>query len=167
MRGALRVVAIAIAISVFGTIGIYTMSAPRIYFAMAKDGIFFKQLAYVHPRFQTPANAMIVQAVWAILLLLFWGTFSNLITYVTFMDIAFMGLGGLCVFVFRFKRKDAERPYKTWGYPFVPAVFVSISFAFVMNTLVQRPTQAIAGLIVLGLGILMFFIFKNRKLSAN
>jgi len=162
-----RLVAIAIAISVFGTIGIYTMSAPRIYFAMAKDGIFFKQLAFVHPRFQTPANAMIVQAVWAILLLLFWGTFSNLITYVTFMDIAFMGLGGLCVFVFRFNRKEAERPYKTWGYPLVPAIFVSISFAFVLNTLVQRPTQAIAGLIVLGLGILMFFVFKNRRSSAN
>lgn len=162
-----RLVAIAIAISVFGTIGIYTMSAPRIYFAMAKDGIFFKQLAYVHPRFQTPVNAMIVQAVWAILLLLFWGTFSNLITYVTFMDIAFMGLAGLCVIIFRIQRKQTERPYRVWGYPIVPAVFISISFAFVLNTLVERPTQAIAGLIVFALGIIVFYLLKKNRSSAN
>ena len=88
-----QLVAVAIAISIFGTIAIYTMSAPRIYFAMAEDGLFFKSLSKVHSRFHTPANAMIIQAVWAILLLLFWGTFSNLITYVTFMDIAFMEIG--------------------------------------------------------------------------
>lgn len=162
-----QLVAIAIGISVFGTIGIYTMSAPRIYFAMAKDGIFLKQLALVHPRFRTPANAMIVQAVWAILLLLFWGTFKNLITYVTFMDILFMGLAGASIFIFRLKRKEAERPYKTWAYPIVPFIFVSISAAFVVNTLIERPIQALAGLALTGLGILVFLIFKKRNTSPN
>ncbi|MBK7872765.1 MAG: amino acid permease [Saprospiraceae bacterium] len=158
-----KLVAIAIAISIFGTIGIYTMSAPRIYFAMAQDGIFFKQLAFVHPRFRTPAYAMITQAVWAILLLLFWGTFSNLITYVTFMDILFMGLAGACVFVFRAKRKEVERPYRTFAYPIVPLIFVGISAAFVINTLIQRPTQALAGLALTALGILVFWLFKMPK----
>lgn len=156
-----QLVAIAIAVSIFGTIGIYTMSAPRIYFAMARDGIFFKSLAKVHPRFQTPAVAMIVQAAWAILLLLFWGTFSDLITYVTFMDIAFMTLAGVCVFVFRFRRPDAERPYQVAGYPWIPLIFVLVSGAFVINTLIQRPVQALAGLLFLGLGILVFFLYRR------
>ncbi|MCB0594531.1 MAG: amino acid permease [Lewinellaceae bacterium] len=156
-----KLVAVAIAISIFGTIGIYTMSAPRIYFAMAKDGIFFEGLAFVHPRFHTPSNAMLLQAGWAILLLLFWGTFSELITYVTFMDIAFMALAGLSVFVFRRKRPEAERPYRTWGYPAVPGIFVLISSAFVANTLVQRPVQALAGLAFLLLGIGAFYLFRS------
>ncbi len=157
-----KMVAVAIAISIFGTISIYTMSAPRIYFAMAKDGIFFQQLAIVHPRFRTPLNAMLVQAFWAIALLIFWGTFSNLITYVTFMDIAFMAIGGGAIFVLRIKKPDAERPYRVWGYPLIPAIFVGISTAFVINTLVQRPVQAMAGLIFTVIGLLMFYLFKKE-----
>lgn len=162
-----QAVAIAITISIFGTIGIYTMSAPRIYFAMSKDGIFFKQLAYVHPRFQTPTNAMLVQAVWAILLLLFWGTFSNLITYVTFMDILFMGLAGASVFIFRKKRSAEARPYKTWGYPVVPLIFVGISAAFVLNTLIERPRQAIAGILLTLFGLIIFWLINRSKSSAQ
>lgn len=156
-----KLMAVAIAISIFGTIGIYTMSAPRIYFAMARDGIFFRQLAEVHPRFHTPAAAMILQAVWAIILLMAWGTFSGLITYVTFMDIAFMALAGFSVFTFRRKLPHTERPYRTWGYPVVPGIFVLISSAFVVNTLIERPLQAWAGLGLLALGVLVFFLFKR------
>ncbi|MCB9266749.1 MAG: amino acid permease [Lewinellaceae bacterium] len=156
-----RLVAVAIAISIFGTIGIYTMSAPRIYFAMAKDGVFFEGLAYIHPRFHTPSSAMLLQAGWAILLLLFWGTFSELITYVTFMDIAFMALAGMSVFVFRKTRPGLERPYRAWGYPFIPGIFVLISSAFVVNTLIQRPVQAFAGLAFLLLGIGAYFLFRS------
>ncbi len=156
-----KIVAIAIAVSIFGTIGIYTMSAPRIYFAMARDGIFFEELSFVHPRFHTPSNAMLLQAGWAILLLLFWGTFSELITYVTFMDIAFMALAGFSVFVFRRKLPGVERPYRTWGYPVIPGIFVLISSAFVVNTLIRRPVQAIAGLAFLLLGIGAFYLFRS------
>ncbi len=158
-----QLVAVAIAISIFGTIGIYTMSAPRIYFAMARDGLFFRQLAYVHPRYQTPVNAMAAQAVWAVLLLLFWGTFSDLITYVTFMDIAFMALAGAAVFVFRRRRPELARPYRVAAYPWVPLVFVGISGAFVVNTLIQRPAQAAAGLLFLGVGVVVYGVFKRRR----
>ncbi|PHN01449.1 APC family permease [Flavilitoribacter nigricans] len=166
INGGGKIVAIAIAISVFGTISIYTMSAPRIYYAMAQDGVFFKELANVHPRFRTPTTAMYIQALWAILLLLFWGTFENLITYVTFMDIAFMALAGASVIVFRRRMPDADRPYRTWGYPVVPAIFILISTAFVINTLIQQPKQAIAGLVVLGLGWIVFTLVRFRRNEA-
>lgn len=162
-----KLVAIAIAISIFGTIGIYTMSAPRIYFAMANDGIFFQELSFIHPRFHTPSNAMLLQAGWAILLLLFWGAFSELITYVTFMDIAFMALAGFSVFIFRRKMPGAERPYRTWGYPVVPGIFVLISSAFVVNTLIQRPVQAVAGLLFLLLGIGAYYLFRSLNGSKH
>ncbi|MDV7396462.1 amino acid permease, partial [Arthrospira platensis SPKY1] len=102
------------------------------------DGIFFRHLARVHPRFQTPVNAMVVQALWAICLLFVWGSYANLFTYVTFMDIIFMTMAGVSIFIFRKKLPRLERPYKTLGYPVVPAIFVLISGAFVLNTLVER-----------------------------
>ena len=158
-----KAVAVAIALSIFGTISIYTMSAPRIYFAMAEDGIFFKQLAYVHPRWRTPVVAMLVQVIWAIAVLLFFqGFFDKIITFVTFMDIAFMGLAGAAVFVFRRNKKDAERPVRAWGYPWVPAVFVAISAAFALNTLLERPEQALPGLGLLAVGAGVFWVLKRR-----
>ena len=158
-----QIVAIAIAISIFGTIAIYTMSAPRIYFAMAKDGIFFNGLAKIHPRFNTPANAMLLQAGWAIVLLLFWGTFADLITYVTFMDIVFMALAGASIFIFRRTHADQPRPYKTIAYPIIPGIFVLISSAFVVNTLIQRPVQALVGLGLLLIGVFVFKHFKKKQ----
>ncbi|MEM1321653.1 MAG: amino acid permease [Bacteroidota bacterium] len=157
-----KLVAVIIAISIFGTIGIYTMTAPRIYYAMARDGIFFKQLAEVHPRFRTPVNAMVIQAVWAVLLLLFWGTFYKLITYVTFMDIAFMTMAGVSVIIFRQKLKDTERPYKVVAYPVVPLIFISISGAFVISTIIQQPTESGAALILLALGVLAYQFFEKQ-----
>ena len=157
-----KLVAIAIAISIFGTIGIYTMSAPRIYFAMARDGLFFKQLAYIHPRFKTPVIAMLVQAVWAIVLLLFWQTFHDLITYVTFTDIAFMTLGAISVFVFRKKRPNIERPYRAWGYPFVPLIFIIICGAFVINTLIWEPMQTLSAVVILLVGLGVYWMIKRK-----
>jgi len=163
-----QAVAIGIALSIFGTISIYTMSAPRIYFAMAADGIFFKQLAYVHPRWRTPVVAMLVQVVWAIALLLFFqGFFDQIITFVTFMDIAFMGLAGAAIFVLRYKRKDAERPVRAWGYPVIPLIFILISAAFAVNTLMERPDQALPGLGLLGVGVLVFWGIKRGRGKAD
>jgi APA family basic amino acid/polyamine antiporter len=159
-----KAVAVAIALSIFGTISIYTMSAPRIYFAMAADGIFFKQLAFVHPRWRTPVTAMLVQVVWAVAVLVFFrGLFDQIITFVTFMDIAFMGLAGAAVFVFRRKNPAAERPVRTWGYPVVPLIFVLISAAFALNTLLERPQQALPGLGLLGAGVVVYVAFKKKR----
>ncbi len=159
-----QLVAIGITISVFGTIAIYTMSAPRIYYAMAEDGVFFKGLSRIHPKYKTPVNAMILQAVWAILLLLFWGSFGDLIKYVTFMDIIFMGLAGLSLFVLRFKKPDLERPIKVFAYPFIPAFFVIISFLFVLYVFFDDSTQeqAVAGMVVLGCGVLVYKVFQHK-----
>ena len=161
-----KAVAVAIALSIFGTISIYTMSAPRIYFAMAKDGIFFQQLAYVHPRWRTPVVAMLVQVVWALAVLLYFrGLFDQIITFVTFLDIAFMGLAGAAVFVLRRKQKDTPRPVRAWGYPLVPLVFVLISAAFAVNTLLERPAQALPGLGLLLIGVVVFWGLKSQRLK--
>jgi APA family basic amino acid/polyamine antiporter len=156
-------IAIVIAISVFGTAGIFALSTPRIYYAMAADGIFFRKLAEVHPRFRTPANAILLQSGWAVILLLFWGTFEDVITYVVFMDWVFFGLAGAAVFVLRRTRKDAERPYRTFGYPVTPAIFVGISIWFVINTLIERPLHAWVGLIFTLVGIGVYYVFKRRS----
>jgi APA family basic amino acid/polyamine antiporter len=156
-------IAIIIAISTLGTALIYTLSAPRIYFAMAEDGLFFKQIAHVHPRYQTPVNAVLIQFAWAIVLLLIWGTFEEVITYVTFTDWIFFTMTAFTVFLFRIRNKDMNRPVKTFGYPVTPLIFIIISFLFVLNTLIEKPAQAGAGLVllVLGLGVYLFFKRKN------
>lgn len=157
-------VAIVITISIFGTIGIYTMTAPRIYFAMARDGIFFQKLAWIHPKWKTPVFAMGIQVIWAIIILVFYeGFFDKIITYVTFMDIVFMTLAGVAVFIFRKKRPDAERPIKTWGYPFIPLIFVSISTAFLIAVMMGEETvnQALVGLGVLGSGVVVYYLYQK------
>ena len=158
-----KLIALVIAISVFGTAGIFALSTPRIYYAMAEDGIFFRKLADVHPRFRTPANAILLQSAWAIVLLLFWGTFEDVITYVVFMDWVFFGLAGAAVFVLRRTRRDAERPYRTFGYPVTPAIFVGISIWFVINTLIERPLHAWVGLIFTLVGVGVYYVFKRRS----
>ena len=157
-----KIVAAIICISIFGTISFYTMSAPRIYQAMAADGIFFQKLSKIHPKYGTPANAMIFQAVWAMVLLIAWGTFHDLITYVAFADLSFMLLAGFAVFVFR-KRALENDGYKVPWYPVIPILFVVATAAFVLNTLIERPLQSGAGLLLLVIGLPLYFYFKKSK----
>jgi basic amino acid/polyamine antiporter, APA family len=157
-----KAVAIAIALSIFGTISIYTMSAPRIYYAMAQDGIFFKQLATVHPRWRTPVFAMLTQVVWALAVLLFFrGFFDRIITFVTFMDALFFALAGASIFIFRKTQPDVARPYRAWGYPVVPFLFVALQSTFAFNILLQRPEQALPGLALMGLGVGVYWRFRK------
>ncbi len=158
-----NLVAILIVISVFGSIGIYTLTAPRVYFAMARDKVFFKRLAYLHPRYKTPVFAIMIQSVWAIVLVLFWGTFENLITYVVFMDWIFLILGAISVIIFRYSRREVQRPYKTSWYPVTPLVFIIISTWFVYNTVAQKPVQAVAALIILGIGVPIYWFFQRSE----
>jgi APA family basic amino acid/polyamine antiporter len=161
------IIAAAIFVSTFGTTGIYTLTAPRIYYAMATDGLFFRRAAEVHTRFHTPAFSILLQSLWAIVLILFWGTFESLISYVVFIDWIFFGLTGACVFVLRRKKPAAERPYRTLGYPITPAIFVGIAAWFVVNTLLQKPAQAWAGLAFLGAGVPIYFFWKKKLTSTD
>ena len=156
-------ISVMIALSAFGTVGICLYSVPRIFHALADDGLFFRSFTRVHPRFRTPANAIIFQAAWAIFLLLFWGTFANIITYLVFMDMIFMLMTGASVIILRAKRKDLVRPYKTIGYPVTPLIFILISFFFLVNTLIQKPVQAYAAIICMLLGLPFYFYFKRNK----
>jgi basic amino acid/polyamine antiporter, APA family len=162
-----KLIAAMIATSTLGTTIVYSLSAPRIYFAMARDGVFFKKLAEVHPRFATPAYAIGAQTVWAVFLLLFWGTFENLIEYVTFMDWIWLMLVGTTIFVFRKKLPQAERGYRTIGYPVTPIIFIAICIWFVAFTLFQKPVQAGAGILVILAGLVAYHLFKRNPKSVR
>jgi len=152
-----------IAISTFGTIGIYTLSTPRIYYAMAEDGLFFRSIAKVHPVFRTPVNAIIVQSVWSVVLLLFWGTLENLITYTVSVEWIFFTLAAIGIFIFRKKLKNADRPYKTFGYPVTPLIFIVINTWFVINIMINKPLHMLIGFCFLILGVPFFLFFKKRN----
>ncbi len=156
-------IAILIAISTFGTMSIYTLSTPRIYYAMAQDGLFFKSLSKLHPTYHTPANAILVQSIWAICLLLLWGTFEKLITYVVFVDWIFFFLAAASIYIFRKRKADTERSYKTLGYPITPFIFLAIVAWFVINTLIEKPVQSVAGLALLLAGVPLYYYFKRGK----
>jgi len=152
-----------IAISTFGTIGIYTLSAPRIYYAMAEDGLFFKGIAKVHPKFRTPVNAIIIQSVWSVILLLFWGTLENLITYTVSVEWIFYTLAAAGIFIFRRKLRNTDRPYKTFGYPVTPLIFIIINIWFIINITINKPLHMAIGFCFLLLGVPFFLYFKRKN----
>ena len=164
LLGGGKLVAIGITISIFGTIGIYTMSAPRIYYAMAKDGIFFNFLAKVHPKYKTPYLAMLFQCGWAIILILVLKDFHSLITFATFMDILFMALATSTIFIFR-RRKQSDRPaYLLNLYPLIPILYLIVTIAFVINAVIHiEGVSVIGGLIILFLGIPVYLFFRKNK----
>jgi APA family basic amino acid/polyamine antiporter len=151
-----------IAVSTFGTIGIYTLSAPRIYYAMADDGLFFRSIARVHSRFRTPVNAIIAQSVWSVLLLLFWGTLENLITYTVSVEWIFFTLAASGIFIFRRKYRDAERAYRAIFYPVTPLIFILINTWFLFNIMINKPLHMAVGAGFLLLGI-PFYLYFSKK----
>ncbi len=156
-------IAVLIAVSTFGTALAGTLTGPRIYFAMAEDGLFFKGLSRIHPKYNTPVNAILSQGAWAIVLLLVWGTFEAVITYVVFLDWIFFLLTAGIVILFRLKRRDDFRPFKTPLYPVTPILFVLTSTLFIVNTLIQSPVSAGAGLGLLILGSPLYLYFKRMN----
>jgi len=156
-------IALLIALSTFGTALVGTLTGPRIYFAMAQDGSFFKGLSSIHQKYNTPVNAILTQGAWAIILLLVWGTFKAVITYVVFIDWIFFMLTAYIVILFRIKRRDVFRPYKTPLYPFTPILFILTSTLFIVNTLIRNPIYAGAGLGLLFLGLPFYLYFKRMK----
>jgi APA family basic amino acid/polyamine antiporter len=149
------VVAATIAASALGTAGIFTLTAPRVYWAMAERGLFFRGVGDLHPVWRTPVRAIVLQTAWAIVLVLAWGTFEGLISYVLFVDWIFFGLTGAAVFVMR-RRHGRPEGYRVPGYPVVPLLFVGVAAWFLVSTLIEQPLQAVAGAVLLGLGVPVF-----------
>ena len=162
--GAGTLIAAAIVISMFGAANGITLTAPRVYYAMARDGIFFKRLAEVHPRFGTPALAVISSSVWAAVLALS-GTFEQLLTYVVFAGWIFYALGGISLLLYRRSRPDAARPFRVPGYPWTPILFVLSAAAIVVNTLFAQPKQALLGLGVVLLGTPAYYVWNRERRS--
>lgn len=147
-----RLITAAVLVSTFGCISSTILYAARIYLPMAEDGVFFPALARIHPRHRTPSASILAQGLWSVLLT-FSGSYEQLYTYVVFAVVLFHGLTGTAVLVLRRTRPDAPRPYRTWGYPFVPIVFVVAMMAMAANTLVEKPKESLFGLAILALGL--------------
>ena len=150
--GAAKLVTLVILVSIFSAANGLALTVPRMYFAMARDGVFFRALADVHPRFGTPALAVAASAAWAMLLAVS-GTFEQLFTYVVFASWIFAALAAGSVFVLRRRRPDAARPFRVPGYPVTPALFIAAAAAIVGNTILARPVQALIGLGVVATGV--------------
>ncbi len=159
-------ISLAIIVSTFGTAGIYTLSAPRIYYAMAEDGVFFKKVAYVHPKYRTPTYAIMFQSAWVIVLLMS-GNFLQLITYAIFADWIFFALTAASVLVFRKKLPGIDRPYRTLGYPYTTLFFVIVASLFVVNTVVSAPLQSLAGLAFISLGVPVYYYWKQKSAASD
>ncbi|MBK8845868.1 MAG: amino acid permease [Bacteroidetes bacterium] len=152
---------ILIAGSVFGTISIYTLSSPRIYYAMANDGLFFQSIARIHPRTHAPVNAILLQAAIAVVILLFWKTFSDIISYVVFVDFMFLSLTAAGVFILR--KKYLKTKPTTFANSLVPVLFIACSCFMLFYTLTERWQNAVAGLVLLAVGIAFYFVMKKKK----
>jgi APA family basic amino acid/polyamine antiporter len=159
-EGAGRLVTAAVMMSAFGCIGSTILYSTRTYLPMARDGVFFKSLAVVHPKWHTPAACILAQGAWTVLLTIS-GTYEALYTYVVVVLFLFHAATGIAVFVLRVRRPEWPRPYKVTGYPFVPAVFVLTSLAFVLNSLIERPTESLFGFGITLLGVPAFLYWSR------
>jgi basic amino acid/polyamine antiporter, APA family len=175
-----RFIALGITISTLGFLSQCVLTAPRVYFAMAKDGLFFRSVAWVDPRHHVPAVAILLQAVAAIVIAMT-GRYEQILNYVVSMDFIFFGLTATCLFAFRRRdamarpaagasaagaRPDGSRPFRVPGHPFTTIVFIAISWFVVANTIVKYPGNTLAGMGILLAGIPIYFFWRRRGHSA-
>ena len=156
------ILAVVAIISLAAGLNAWTFAGPRIYYAMARDGVFFPAAAQVHPKFKTPHTSIIAQALWTSILILT-GSLDALANYVGFAIILFAGIAVAAVFVLRAREPNAPRPYKTLGYPIAPAIFVLTSLAIVLNALYRDPRQFGLGLLVIASGIPLYLWLTRRR----
>jgi APA family basic amino acid/polyamine antiporter len=157
------IVSLGMALSMLVTLNGTIMSGARVPYAAARDGYFFPKLAKVHPRFHTPSAAIVVQALLSILLLLLGANFKQLFSLAIFAEWLFYMITGSTLFVFRVREPGMERPYRTWGYPFVPAIFVIVAAAFLCYTFADNWPNSGYGLLVILAGIPLFGYFSWRR----
>jgi APA family basic amino acid/polyamine antiporter len=155
---ALSLMAGVMMLSSWGSLQTSILGTARIPFAMARDGLFFKSLARVSRKTHVPVIALVVQAVWAAVLALS-GTFDQLTDLAIFAFWLFYGMVTAAVFVFRVREPDAPRPYRTWGYPVVPALFVLVTIYLIIFTIKNAPLQSLFGLLIIALGLPVYWYF--------
>lgn len=147
-----------------GSISAMVLAGPRVYFAMARDGVFFSAAARVHPTFRTPWVAIAAQGLWSSLLVVS-GTFDQLLTYTGIAVVLFAAIAVLSLFVLRARDRTAARPFSAWGYPWAPALFVLAGAAIVVNAILERPRTTAAGLLIMAAGLPLYYLMRRRKAS--
>ncbi len=147
--------------STFGALNGIVLTGPRVYFAMARDGLTFQWLASVHPRYGTPHRAIIVQAIWSSVLVAT-GTYRQLFTRVIYTEWIFFALMALGIYILR-RRPDYTPDYRMWGYPVTPAVFAASSFVIVANQIVSDPTESAIGLLLVLAGLPVYALWVRRR----
>jgi APA family basic amino acid/polyamine antiporter len=153
-----------IAISCFSAAATCTLSGARVYLAMAQDGVFFKRMAVIHPKWRTPAFSLTGQGIWAAALTLS-GRYDQLYTYVIYGMVLSYTLTVIGMFLLRWKRPDIPRPYRCTGYPWLPAIYVLIGAAWTLNTIITRPTQAFWGTAIVLIGVPGYLYWKRSNLT--
>jgi APA family basic amino acid/polyamine antiporter len=156
--------AVAILISTFGCCNGLILSGARVYYAMARDGLFFKSTGVVHPKYHTPKNALIVQGIWTCILCLS-GTYGQLLDYIIFAVLVFYILTIAGLFVLRRTRPQAERPYRAIGYPVLPAIYIVMALFIDIVLLRYKPQYTWPGLIIVLLGIPVYFVWSRRSVA--
>ena len=160
------IIAFIILFSITGATNQIFLCSPRVYFAMARDGLFFKNIARIHPRFLTPHVSIFALAGWSAILSLS-GTFEQLFTYVIFGQWIFFGLTVAAVMILRRKRPDIPRPYKTRGYPATPVIFILSALFVSVNTLINQFWNSFAGLAIIALGLPAYFYWRKKARSSS
>lgn len=154
-----------VALSCFGAMAPCLMSGARVYYAMAEDGVFFRRLAQVHPRWHTPVTSLVLQAIWASVLALS-GQYDQLFTYVMFMMVLSYVLTVVALFVLRKKKPDAERPYRCTGYPWLPGLYVLLGSAWAINAAHEKTKETLIGTLIVLLGVPFYWYWKRRRKPA-
>ena len=159
--GVANAIALFTIVSLSASISAMTLAGPRVYYAMAKDGLFLPAAARVHPKFRTPSAAIVAQGLWSAVLVLC-GTLSQLVSYTGFAVVLFSAVAVSCVFVLRRRDPDAPRPFRAWGYPWAPGIFVVACAAMVVNEMIRNGPTALAGVAVIAAGVPVYFVFGRR-----
>ena len=153
--------AIAILLSTFGCANGLILAGARVYYAMAKDGLFFRGVSRLHPKYKTPAISLLVQAVWTCILCLS-GTYGQLLDYIIFAVLVFYILTITGLFVLRRTEPNAERPYRAIGYPVLPAIYIVMAIFIDIVLLRYKPQYTWPGLIIVLIGIPVYFLWSRR-----
>jgi APA family basic amino acid/polyamine antiporter len=146
--------------STFGALNGIVLTGPRVYYAMARDGLLFRWLGDIHPRFETPHRAIVLQAVWSSVLVAT-GTYRQLFTRVIYTEWIFFGLMAAGLFLLR-RRPGYAPDYRTWGYPLAPAAFAIASFVIVANQIVTDPVESATGLLLVLIGLPIYAIWLRK-----